>query len=143
MLLRPGHLTLEELQAVHAGGQPLVMDPSALPGVLASAAVVRAAAEGKAAVYGVNTGFGKLAGTRIGEADLATLQLNLIRSHCVGVGVPLSAPVLRLMLATKAASLARVLWNDPGTGVMRHADAGYEIAKACAREQQLNLPMID
>jgi histidine ammonia-lyase len=107
MLLRPGHLTLEELQAVHAGGQPLVMDPAALPGVLASAAVVRAAAEGDVAVYGVNTGFGKLASTRINEADLATLQLNLIRSHCVGVGAPLAAPVLRLMLATKAASLAR------------------------------------
>mgnify|MGYP001765036943 CR=1 FL=1 len=38
--------------------------------------------------------------------------------------------------------LARVLWNDPGTGVMRHADAGYEIAKACAREQGLHLPML-
>jgi len=38
--------------------------------------------------------------------------------------------------------LARVLWNDPGTGVMRHADAGYEIAQACAREQQLKLPML-
>ncbi len=38
--------------------------------------------------------------------------------------------------------IARVLWNDPGTGVMRHADAGYDIAKACAREQGLNLPML-
>lgn len=107
MLLRPGQLTLDELQAIHAGGQPLVMDPSALPGVLASAAVVRRAAEGDAAVYGVNTGFGKLASTRISEADLATLQWNLIRSHSVGVGEPLAAPVLRLMLAMKAASLAR------------------------------------
>ncbi len=107
MLLRPGALTLEELQAVHAGGQPLVMDPGALPGILASAAVVRRAAEADAPVYGVNTGFGKLASTRISEADLATLQLNLIRSHSVGVGEPLPAPVLRLMLALKAASLAR------------------------------------
>ncbi|MFY9513210.1 MAG: histidine ammonia-lyase [Rubrivivax sp.] len=107
MLLRPGDLTLDELQAIHAGGQPLVMDPRALPGILASAAIVRAAAEGDAAVYGVNTGFGKLASTRISEADLATLQLNLIRSHSVGVGEPLSPPVVRLMLATKAASLAR------------------------------------
>ena len=48
MLLRPGQLALEELQAVHAGGQPLVMDPGALPGVLASAAVVRAAEIGRA-----------------------------------------------------------------------------------------------
>jgi len=111
MLLRPGQLTLDELQAIHGLGsdrpQPLLMDPSAVPGILASAAVVRRAAEGQAAVYGVNTGFGKLASTRISEADLATLQLNLIRSHSVGVGDALSAPVLRLMLATKAASLAR------------------------------------
>ena len=107
MQLRPGHLLLNELQTVHAGGQPLAMDPAALPGVLASAAVVRAAAEGTGAVYGVNTGFGKLASTRINGADLATLQLNLIRSHCVGVGDALAAPVLRMMLATKAASLAR------------------------------------
>ena len=68
---------------------------------------MRRAAEGDAAVYGVNTGFGKLASTRISEADLATLQLNLIRSHSVGVGAPLTPPVVRLMLATKAASLAR------------------------------------
>jgi urocanate hydratase len=38
--------------------------------------------------------------------------------------------------------LARVLWNDPGTGVMRHADAGYEIAQRCAEEQGLKLPML-
>jgi histidine ammonia-lyase len=107
MLIRPGQLTLEELQAIHAGGQPLVMDPLALPGIQASAAVVQRAAEGDAPVYGVNTGFGKLASTRISERDLATLQLNLIRSHSVGVGEPLAAPVVRLMLALKAASLAR------------------------------------
>ena len=38
--------------------------------------------------------------------------------------------------------IARVLWNDPGTGVMRHADAGYEIAKECAGEKGLKLPMV-
>ncbi len=107
MLLRPAQITLDELQAIHAGGQPLVMDPQALPGIQASAAVVRRAAEGTAPVYGVNTGFGKLASTRISEADLATLQLNLIRSHSVGVGEALAPAVVRLMLAIKAASLAR------------------------------------
>ncbi len=111
MLLRPGQITLDELQAIHAGAdgriQPLVMDPQALPGIQASAAVVRRAAEGSEPVYGVNTGFGKLASTRISEADLATLQLNLIRSHSVGVGQPLAPAVVRLMLAIKAASLAR------------------------------------
>jgi len=111
MLLRPGQLTLDELQAIHGGTdgphQPLVVDPLALPGIRASAAVVAAAAAGNAAVYGVNTGFGKLASTRISTEDLATLQWNLIRSHSVGVGAPLAAPVLRLMLAMKATSLAR------------------------------------
>jgi histidine ammonia-lyase len=107
MLLRPGQLTLEELQAIHAGGHRLLLDPQALPAVQASAALVQRAAAGDAPVYGVNTGFGKLASTRIGSADLATLQRNLIRSHSVGVGAALSAPVVRLMLALKAASLGR------------------------------------
>ena len=107
MLLRPGQLTLDELQAIHGGLQPLVMDPQALPAIRASAAVVQAAAAGDAPVYGVNTGFGKLASTRISSEDLATLQWNLIRSHSVGVGEALAAPVVRLMLALKAASLAR------------------------------------
>ncbi len=111
MLLRPGLLTLDELQAIHGQGcdmaQSLVMDPAALTAILASAAVVQRAAEGSAPVYGVNTGFGKLASTRISAEDLATLQRNLIRSHSVGVGDALPAGVMRLMLATKAASLAR------------------------------------
>ncbi|MBU6260344.1 MAG: histidine ammonia-lyase [Burkholderiales bacterium] len=107
MLLRPARLTLDELQAIHAGGQALRIDPAALPAIGASAEVVRRAAEGCAPVYGVNTGFGKLASTRISEADLATLQLNLIRSHSAGVGAPLPAATLRLILALKAASLAR------------------------------------
>ena len=41
-----------------------------------------------------------------------------------------------------ATRIARVLWNDPATGVMRHADAGYETAIACAREHGLNLPSL-
>jgi len=105
--LTPGGLTLDLLQAVHAGGVPLALDPASLEGVRASAAVVRRAAEGDAPVYGVNTGFGKLATTRIEAAQLDQLQLNLIRSHSVGVGEPLPAPVVRLVLALKAASLAR------------------------------------
>ena len=69
--------------------------------------MVQRAAAGDAAVYGVNTGFGKLASTRISAEDLATLQLNLIRSHSVGVGEPLAPRVVRLVLALKAGSLAR------------------------------------
>jgi histidine ammonia-lyase len=107
LVLRPGALTLDDIQAIHAGGVPVAIDKSADAAIAAGAAVVRRAAEGDAAVYGVNTGFGKLASTRISRDDLATLQCNLIRSHCVGVGEALSPAVVRLMLALKAASLAR------------------------------------
>jgi histidine ammonia-lyase len=58
------------------------------------------------AVYGINTGFGKLAQTRIADAHLAQLQTNLVLSHSAGIGRPLAAPVVRLMLLLKAASLA-------------------------------------
>jgi histidine ammonia-lyase len=107
MRLVPGALTLDDLLAIHRGGEPLEIDPAAWLAVQRSAAVVQAAAAGDAAVYGVNTGFGKLASTRIGAQDLATLQRNLIRSHSVGVGEPMDARVVRLVLALKAASLAR------------------------------------
>jgi histidine ammonia-lyase len=108
MELRPGQLSLEDLQAIHAGrAGRLTIAPGAWAAVDASAAVVQRAAAGDTPVYGVNTGFGKLASTRISAEDLATLQRNLIRSHSVGVGEPLAPPVVRLMLALKAASLAR------------------------------------
>jgi histidine ammonia-lyase len=107
MLLTPGQLTLEQLQSIHADGVPLALAPEARENIRASALVVQQAADGDAPVYGVNTGFGKLANQRISKAQLATLQLNLIRSHSAGVGEPLAASVVRLMLATKAASLAR------------------------------------
>ena len=107
MLIRPGHFSLEQLQAVHHGAVALQIDASADAAIAASAAVVQRAAAGSAPVYGVNTGFGKLASTRISEADLATLQLNLIRSHSVGVGAALAPEIVRLVLACKAASLAR------------------------------------
>ena len=107
MDLVSGALTLDDLQRLHAGGAALRIDEAARARICASAAVVQRAAAGKAPVYGVNTGFGKLAGTRIDAADLAQLQLNLIRSHSVGVGEALSAPVVQLILGLTAASLAR------------------------------------
>jgi len=63
----------------------------------------------------------------------------------VGMGWSQHAGMVIVADGTEAAArrLARVLWNDPGTGVMRHADAGYDIAIACAREQGLDLPMLD
>jgi len=105
--LPPGGIALDLLGLLYRGGIHLGVDVDAMKAVEASAAVVQRAAEGDAPVYGVNTGFGKLASTRIEAAQLEQLQLNLIRSHSVGVGEPLPAPVVRLVLALKAASLAR------------------------------------
>ncbi len=62
----------------------------------------------------------------------------------VGMGYSQHAGVVIVCDGSDAAAkrIERVLWNDPATGVMRHADAGYDIAVACAREQRLNLPMV-
>jgi histidine ammonia-lyase len=105
--ISPGKLTLDQLQIIHAGDVKLTLPQSCSAAIRGSQAMVQRAADGDAPVYGVNTGFGKLANQRISKAELATLQLNLIRSHCVGVGEPLAPDVVRLMLALKAASLAR------------------------------------
>jgi histidine ammonia-lyase len=75
--------------------------------VEASAAVIHAAAQGDTPVYGVNTGFGKLASVRIAPEDTETLQRNLIVSHCCGVGEPLEPATVRLMMALKLLSLGR------------------------------------
>lgn len=107
MNIQPGNLTLAQLRELHATNTTLTLDPAARPGIRASADLVHKAAQGGDAVYGVNTGFGKLANQRIAQADLETLQLNLLRSHAVGVGEPMSEPVVRLILLMKAASLAR------------------------------------
>ncbi|MFN0152769.1 MAG: histidine ammonia-lyase [Gaiella sp.] len=105
--LTPGALTLEQVQAIRGGRNPVELDPACWAGVRGAAEVVAAAAGADRPVYGVNTGFGKLATERIGPDELGTLQLGLIRSHAAGVGEPLPAPVVRLVLALKAASLAR------------------------------------
>jgi histidine ammonia-lyase len=107
-LITPGELSLAQLRRL-AGtpGVQVEIHPGCLPAVRASAALVQRATAGDAPVYGVNTGFGKLAMKRIAREDLALLQLKLLRSHAVGVGEPLSARVVRLILVLKAASLAR------------------------------------
>ncbi|WP_395686870.1 histidine ammonia-lyase [Caenimonas koreensis] len=106
--LVPGELTLAQLRRLCAPVHvPVQLAPACRKAIRASAALVRKAADGDAPVYGVNTGFGKLATTRIAKDDLALLQLKLLRSHAVGVGEPLPTSTARLVLLLKAASLAR------------------------------------
>jgi len=104
--LVPGELPLDTLRAVYRGRPALTLDPAAYPRMVRSRDLIDAIAGGDEAVYGVNTGFGKLAHTHIAAADLEKLQRNLILSHATGVGAPLADAVVRLILVIKAASLA-------------------------------------
>jgi histidine ammonia-lyase len=106
MHLNPGKVTLAELEAILAGGA-VTVDPACRAGVEAAQAIVAAAAAGNVPVYGVNTGFGKLASVRIPQKDTAQLQRNLILSHAAGIGAPLDHGVVRLIMALKMISLAR------------------------------------
>ncbi len=105
--LRPGALTLSELRHLLAGRARLSIEPSFWPQVDAGARAVAAIVARGAPAYGVNTGFGKLAGIHIAHDQLAALQVNLVRSHAVGVGALLDDETVRLIIALKAASLAR------------------------------------
>jgi len=98
-------LTLEELGRV-AAGAPVALADDARARMEAGRAVVdRALAEGRV-VYGVSTGFGRLSDTAIAPDELGPLQLNLVRSHSVGVGEPLDAPAARAVMALRANTLA-------------------------------------
>ena len=105
-MITPGQIHLDALRAVMAGGM-LELPAGWEAPMRASCDALAARLAAGDTMYGVNTGFGKLASTRISDPDLVQLQLNLIRSHAAGVGEPLPEPVVRLVLALKALSLAR------------------------------------
>ncbi|KQT52749.1 MULTISPECIES: histidine ammonia-lyase [unclassified Aureimonas] len=105
LVLVPGAVTLEILEGIYRGDEPVRLDPACRPAVEAAARRIAEIAAGDAAVYGINTGFGKLASVRIAPGDVETLQRNLILSHCCGVGAPLERGVVRLIMATKLLSL--------------------------------------
>ena len=104
--LKPGEVSLSEWRAVYEGAGAVLHADAAEPIRASAAAVERILARGEP-VYGINTGFGKLASVRIEAGDLATLQRNIVLSHAAGVGEPSPTPVVRLMLALKLASLAQ------------------------------------
>lgn len=100
-------LSLAQLRDIWAGNSAVKLDAADYQRIDESAAAVARALATGAALYGINTGFGKLASKRINDADLAQLQRNLVLSHAVGVGAPLPARVVRLALATKIVTLAQ------------------------------------
>jgi histidine ammonia-lyase len=105
--LSPGDVPLSTLERLYRSDEPARIDDGFRAGVARAAERIAAIAGGDAAVYGINTGFGKLASVRIAADDVATLQRNLILSHCCGMGKPLPTPIVRLIMALKLLSLGR------------------------------------
>ncbi|MBE0692187.1 MAG: histidine ammonia-lyase [Aquamicrobium sp.] len=105
--LRPGEVPLADLAAIYWQGETVALDRAFDAAIDKGAARVAAVAAGNEPVYGINTGFGKLASIKIDAADTATLQRNLILSHCCGVGSALPENVVRLVMALKLISLGR------------------------------------
>ena len=103
--LGEGPLGLKAIEAALHGPVRVALHPAAVRRCEAAHKVLRRAAAGDAAVYGANTGFGRLALERIPADDLRTLQLNLVRSHAAGVGEPLPAAIVRLAMLLKLNSL--------------------------------------
>ncbi len=106
IMLIPGSVTLAGWRQVYFGAS-VSLDDACRPAVEAGARTIEAIVAKGNPVYGINTGFGKLASVRIDSSDLAALQRNIVLSHAAGVGEPLPVPVVRLVMALKLASLAQ------------------------------------
>ncbi|AWK89399.1 histidine ammonia-lyase [Azospirillum thermophilum] len=105
-VLSPGAVPLSVWRDIYRGADAS-LDPASRAAVEAGAQVIAGIIAKDAPVYGVNTGFGKLASVRIAEADLSALQRNIVLSHAAGVGEPLEPAIVRLIMALKLASLAQ------------------------------------
>lgn len=107
LTLTPGSVTLENLANIYWNETSVRLDPACHPAIELAHARIAKAVAGTDAVYGVNTGFGKLASVKIESKDTATLQRNLILSHCCGVGPAIPRTHARLLMALKLLSLGR------------------------------------
>jgi histidine ammonia-lyase len=100
-------ITLEHARATLAGPVSVSLSPKARGLIVKSAETVARLLKTGEAIYGVNTGFGKLAKTRIAAEDLSKLQINIVRSHAAGVGAPLDECVVRLIMLLKLNALSQ------------------------------------
>ena len=107
IVLTPMSVGFSQLEQVYRGGISPQLDPICKAAVELAASRIAEAAAGDAAVYGVNTGFGKLASVKVAAEDTAQLQRNLILSHCCGVGEAMPEAHVRLMMTLKLLSFGR------------------------------------
>src|SRR5271167_702502 len=108
-LLNGDDLTFEQLYRVALHSEQVSLAPAAVERMKSSRAVVDQLVASGATAYGINTGFGKLASVRISSEQVRTLQVNLVRSHCCGVGAPLGEAETRAMMLLRANALAKGL----------------------------------
>jgi histidine ammonia-lyase len=106
LTLSPGDVALATWREIYRGASAAI-DPASHGAIARSASAVATIIAKGEPVYGINTGFGKLASVHIPPEDLARLQRNIVLSHAAGVGAPMPVPVARLMMALKLASLAQ------------------------------------
>ncbi len=105
--LIPGSLTLTDLRQISRRRLRMGLNPAAVAAIDASTEVVNRVIEEDRTVYGINTGFGLLANTRIASEDLQTLQRSIVLSHAAGIGELMDDATVRLMMVLKINSLAR------------------------------------
>lgn len=128
LTLVPGQVSFGQWRDIYHGAVP-ELDPACQPAILASAAAItRILARGEP-IYGINTGFGKLASTRIDAGDLETLQRNIVLSHAAGTGPATPRAVTRLMMALKLASFG-------------HGASGVKLATVQRLQDLLRLDLI-
>src|SRR6266481_5984808 len=102
-------LTFDQLYRVALHGDTVSLSPAAVDRMNSSRAAVDHLVASGATAYGINTGFGKLASVRISAEQVRNLQVNLVRSHCCGVGTPLGEAETRAMILLRANALAKGL----------------------------------
>ncbi|CDH00649.1 histidine ammonia-lyase [Xenorhabdus bovienii] len=105
--IHPGKMTFEELRHIYQHPVQITLDEQCFPAIERSVDCVNRIINENRTAYGINTGFGLLASTRIAERDLEELQRSLVLSHAAGVGEPLPDEIVRLMMVLKINSLAR------------------------------------
>lgn len=106
-VLHPGQLTLDDCRQCLRFHRPITLAKSAHKEIERSCALVQKVVEEGKTVYGINTGFGLLANTRIEKNELALLQKSIVLSHAAGIGKVMSEPCVRLLMLLKINSLAR------------------------------------
>ena len=107
MLLTPGDVSLAQLRSIYTEAQSFELNRDNWQAIEESAQAVREIVARGDAAYGINTGFGLLAQTRVDDDQLALLQRNLVLSHCTGVGDHLDEAIVRLIICLKIISLSQ------------------------------------